>query len=424
MIQFLLKGLLRDRSRSLFPLLMVAAGVMLTVFLYSWLRGIFNDMISSTARFDTGHVKVMTRAYKEAASQIPNDLALLKVGSLLKKLRMEEPGMVWTSRIRFGGLLDIPDKNGETRAQGPVMGLAVDLLSPDSPEIKVLNLKKMLVQGRFPEKGNEIIISDGFAAKLKLKPGDTATLVGSTMNGAMAIYNFTIAGTVNFGITMLDRSMIITDLEGAREALDMEDASGEVLGFSPDMIYRDGETALLEKRFNEKYVSDKDEFSPVMVRLEKQGGLDELMRTSESIIGIIVFVFLMAMSIVLWNSGLLNGLRRYGEIGIRLAMGEPKGAIYRRMIMESVIIGLAGSLSGTLAGIGISWYLQVHPLDMGSMLQNSSIMFPSLLGAQVTATSFFIGFLPGLVAPVIGTLVAGIGIFRRQTALLFKELEV
>ena len=34
MIRFLLKGLLRDRSRSLFPVLIVAAGVML----FEWRR--------------------------------------------------------------------------------------------------------------------------------------------------------------------------------------------------------------------------------------------------------------------------------------------------------------------------------------------------------------------------------------------------
>jgi len=34
---------------------------------------------------------------------------------------------------------------------------------------------------------------------------------------------------------------------------------------------------------------------------------------------------------------LMNGLRRYGEIGMRLAMGESKGQVYRSMIVESVI---------------------------------------------------------------------------------------
>lgn len=39
MIRFVLKGVLRDRSRSLFPILIVAAGAMLTVFFYSYMQG-------------------------------------------------------------------------------------------------------------------------------------------------------------------------------------------------------------------------------------------------------------------------------------------------------------------------------------------------------------------------------------------------
>ena len=77
MIRFLIRGLLRDRSRSLFPILMVAAGALLTVLLYSYVKGAIGDMVDSNARFDAGHVKIMTRAYYEMADQMPNDLALL-----------------------------------------------------------------------------------------------------------------------------------------------------------------------------------------------------------------------------------------------------------------------------------------------------------------------------------------------------------
>ena len=115
MISFLFKGLLRDRSRSLFPLLTVLGGVVLTVFLHAWMNGMVSSMIQSTAHYSTGHLCVMTRAYAKEADQIPNDLALLGIDSLLTELRLDYPDLLWTPRIRFGGLLDIPDEKGETR---------------------------------------------------------------------------------------------------------------------------------------------------------------------------------------------------------------------------------------------------------------------------------------------------------------------
>lgn len=76
MIYFLLKGIWRDRSRSFIPILVMAMGVLLTVFLSGFMQGVFNDIIEQNARLETGHLKVMSRAYAELASQKPNDLAL------------------------------------------------------------------------------------------------------------------------------------------------------------------------------------------------------------------------------------------------------------------------------------------------------------------------------------------------------------
>ena len=126
MIKFLLKGILRDKSRSLLPIIVVSLGVFITVLGSGWLGGVFGDMIDVNANFTTGHVKVMTRAYAENENQLPNDLALLDVEKLLTNLNSDYPDMEWVKRINFGGLLDVPDENGETRAQGPAAGKAID----------------------------------------------------------------------------------------------------------------------------------------------------------------------------------------------------------------------------------------------------------------------------------------------------------
>jgi len=424
MIKFLLKGLMRDRSRSLFPVLIAGTGAFLTVFLYSWIQGAIGDLIQSSAQFDTGHVKIMTRAYRELSDQIPNDLALLGVESLLEQLRSNEKEMVWTPRTRFGGLLDIPDERGETRAQGPVMGLAADLLNPSSPEIKILNLNNALVRGHLPREKNEILISEEFARRLGVTIGETATLISSTMNGAMAMHNFTVAGTVHFGITSLDKGAIIADISDVQYALDMPDAAGEIVGYSKDMLYDDEAMLELTKKFNDRFSKEDDEFSPVMLSLSQQNGLGEYLGFASALGGIIVVIFVFVMSIVVWNSGLINGIRRYGEIGVRLAMGEPNGSLYRWMIFESIVTGFVGSILGTLVGLGASYYLQFKGIDFGSVLQKSTVLISSVVRARVTGWSYAIGFFPGLIASVVGTIFAGIGIYRRQTSQLFKELEV
>jgi putative ABC transport system permease protein len=423
-IRFLIKGLLRDRHRSLFPILVVTIGVMLTVFFFCWLTGVFSDIVDYNARFTTGHVKIMTRAYAEDADQMPNDLALLGVDTLIQALKKEFPVMVWFKRIRFAGLLDAPDSKGETKAQGPAMGLAVDLLSGDRSEIDRLNIEKALVQGRLPQKSGDMLISDELASRLGVRPGDPVTLLGSTMYGEMAMQNFIVTGTLRFGISAMDRGAMIADLADAQRGLDMNNSAGEILGYFNNGQYDDLKAEQITSRFNVRYAGMKDEFAPKMFRLKEQNGLAEMIDYAEHMAGLLVAVFVFAMSIVLWNAGLIGGLRRYGEVGVRLAIGENKGHVYRSMVTESVCIGIAGSIFGTAAGLGFSYLMQTKGIDIGSFTKNASMMMPMVFRAHITPQAYYLGFLPGLFSTVLGTLLAGVGIYQRKTAQLFKELEV
>jgi putative ABC transport system permease protein len=423
MIHFLLKGLIRDRHRSLFPVITVTLGVMLTVLMHCWVTGIFEDMVDSNAKFITGHVKVMSRAYAENEDQIPNDLALLDVSAILRDLQKEYPDMNWVKRIRFGGLLDAPDEHGETRAQGPAVGWGVDLLSGDKSEIHRFNIEESIVRGNLPKASGEILISDELAAKLSVRPGDLVTLLTSSMYGSMAMQNFTISGTVLFGVTAMDRGAMIADIADIQTVLDMADASGEILGYLPSAVYDDIKAREVADRFNAQYSESRDEFTPVMKSLTQQSELASMLIYVKSAIGIIIAIFILAMSIVLWNAGLLGGLRRFGEIGVRLAIGEHKGHVYRSIVLESVCIGIFGSILGTGIGLGFSWLLQKYGIDIGDLMQSATIMLPSTYRAHITRDAYFIGFIPGIVSTVLGTSLSGIGIYRRNTAQLFKELE-
>jgi putative ABC transport system permease protein len=209
MIRFLFIGLIRDRSRSTLPILVVAIGVALTVFMHAYITGVMHQMIETTANFTTGHVSVMTKPYAANSHLKPNDLALLGSNALQDSLHNVFPNCIWVERINFGGILDVPDAHGETKTQGPVVGIGLDLLSPHSTEIERLQLTKAILHGVLPQKQGEILISDLFAQKLRVAVGDTVTLMSTSMHGSMAFYNFTIAGTLIFGNPLLDRGTIM-----------------------------------------------------------------------------------------------------------------------------------------------------------------------------------------------------------------------
>lgn len=422
MIKFLLKGLIRDKSRSRLPIIVVSIGVMLTVLMNAYIRGFMGDTIEINAKFTNGHLKVMTRAYAENANQIPNDLAIVGVSELLSEMQQQLPEIEWAPRIQFGGLVDAPDENGETRSQGPAIGMGIDLLSDRSKEAERLNLSRSLVRGSLIQNQGEAILSDEFAKKLGVNPGDYITLIGSTMYGSMSMDNFKLVGTVSFGAEAIDKGAIIIDIEDARIALDMFDSSSEILGFFKDGFYNDELAKTIAEEFNASQPMG-DEFAPVMKALGQQGAMGQYVALTNVWSVYISLVFVFAMSLVLWNAGLLGGLRRYGEVGIRIAMGEEKGHVYRTMIYESFFIGIAGSIVGTAFGLFFAWLIQKYGIDISGMMQGSSMMLPSHIRARIAPTDFYIGFFPGLLSTVLGTMLSGIGIYKRQTAKLFKELE-
>ena len=483
MIRFLAKGLVRDRSRSLFPLLAIIITVTLVIFGIGFMEGAMNNFLQSTAVISSGHVKVVTKAYKKESNQLPNDLALFDIENIIQTLIDMYPDYFWTPRITFGGLLDVPDKNGETKEQAPVFALGIDFFSEKSRQVEIWELEKCLISGRLPKDRDDALVSTKLAKQLGIGSGSSITLIGSTMDNAFTTYNFNVVGTFNLYKGQTDRQMMLVDISGARQALDMEDAASEILGYHNSLYYHDEEAVTIRKHFNITYsdsiaqilrneeskdilsymngwneintieksklpqqrsnalfdnqmydnseewgelsVEDPSIYTPTMVALRDDSQLATMVDFSTVALGVMAGIFLVIVMIVLWNMGLMNGLRRYGEIGLRLAIGESKGQVYRSMINEAVLIGFVGTLIGTIFGISLTYYVQEFGIDYSEAINqlSTTMVMPNVFYAKVTPELYYIGFIPGVLATVLGTMLAGLAIYKREMSQLFKELE-
>ncbi|MEE3196089.1 MAG: ABC transporter permease, partial [Candidatus Neomarinimicrobiota bacterium] len=213
------KGLLRDRTRSFFPVLVITISVAIVVFASGFMTGTINSLLLDTAVILSGHEKIVTRGYNEESMLMPNDLALLDTDELIDKLDKEYPDFFWTPRITFAGLLDVPDEKGETKSQGPVIGMGIDFFTDESRQVEIWELERNLVSGALPVNKNDALISSKLAEKLNILVGEQATFIGSTMDNAFTTYNYNIVGTFNLRKGQADRQMMLVDISGAREAL-------------------------------------------------------------------------------------------------------------------------------------------------------------------------------------------------------------
>ena len=426
MIKFLAKGLIRDKTRSLFPTIIITITVAIVIFALGFMRGMLNNVFLDTAVIMSGYEKVVTRAYKKEMQMLPLDLALMDIEKMISDLNRDHPNYFWSPRINFGGLIDIPDENKETRSQSPIMAIGIDFFSNKSRQTELWKLDQIIVDGRPPRSPNDILISSKLAKKLEVSTGQEATFIGSTMDNAFTTYNFNISGIFNLNKGQTDKQMILLDIAGAQEALDMDGAATEILGFTNDLFYNDEDAIEIRSSFNENNRNSSDIFAPIMIALRDTNQMGTMVDFSNAALAVIGGIFLVIVMIVLWNMGLMNGLRRYGEIGLRLAMGESKGQVYRSMITEAVIIGLTGTLLGTGLGLSITYYVQENGISYAEALEEMALknmVMPNVFYSKVTPDLFYVGLLPGLLATVLGTMLAGLAIYRREMAQLFKELE-
>ena len=306
MIRFLYKGLVRDSSRSFFPLIIITLIVAIIIFFSGFLNGIYNSLFFNTALVNSGHLKVVTHAYNLEYQLLPNDLALLDSDDFLKELNNKYEDYIWTPRITFAGLLDVPDDNGETLTQSPVFGLGIDFLSNNSKQLKIWDLEKKIMNGKIFSNQNQVLLSEKLGERLDVKPGDVVTFIGSTMNGSFSTFNFEISGIFNLNLGPIDKDMMIVDIKGAEFVIDMENAASEILGYEKGLYFNDDETVLMRNDFNIQFSDTTDVYRPVMLALRDSNQMSTIVDFSNVIMFIIMSLFLVVVTLVLWNMGIMN----------------------------------------------------------------------------------------------------------------------
>ena len=422
MLSFLFKGVFRDRHRYLFPLLIVSSGVLIMIFMLALINGYMTSFIRSNAGFETGHLKVVTRAYAELINQKPYDLGFLDIQDEVERWKQAYPQLDWVQRIHFGALLGIPATDDSLRDQGEVICFGLDLLS-NGKERQLMNLDKALVQGRMPQNPGEAMLSDMALERLNIELGDSILLFGSDVNGSLSSLKLKVCGTISFGAQTLDRGSVIADLSAVRTMLNMEGGAAEILGFFRTGEYNQKNANQIRDDFNNRFSDPQDEFSPLMLTMADQNNMGYIMALIDNLLGMFSLVFIIILGIVLWNSGLMNSIRRYGEFGVRLAIGESKLHIYWTLILESTCVGVLGSALGIMLGLALSGYFNLHGMDVSVFSRNSTLLSEDLIYTSIVLPSALAGFIPGVLSTVLGAALAGLAVFNRQTSQLFKELE-
>ncbi len=431
MIAFLLRGVLRDKSRFLFPFTVVTIGVALVISLVGFMEGVFMGMIDMTATLDAGHLRLVNKPFYDEEHLRPLDRSLAAQKETREWLKKNSPEQVeWFPRIRWGAILDVPDENGDTLSQTPVVGMALELKTKNSMELKRMKIEESLVSGRLPESSNEMLMGDQLAETLGVVLGQAVTVLGQSFDGGMVADNYQIVGLAKFGVSAMDKKMVLIDISDAQNSFYMEDMITDWLGFLPPQYsledYEDVKVAMQEPLKNwmaspPKSWAKDDE--PLLLSVRDQQNIGAIDDKFHVIQGFVVGIFTFLMILVLWNAGILSGIHRYGEMGLRMAFGEPHWKLILTLGIEGLMVGILGSAAGSIFGGAYTYFLQEVGFDMGDSFAQTGMLINDVVRARLTVGGFVQAIVPGIFASVAGTLMASLAIFKRSEANLFRELE-
>ena len=431
MIAFLFRGILRDKSRFLFPFSIVAIGVTLVITLVGFMEGVFMGMIDMTANLDAGHLRLVNKPFYDEEHLRPLDRSLAAQSETLNWLKKNSPEKTrWSPRIRWGALLDVPDKNGNTVSQTPIVGMALDLKDKKSLELKRLRLEESLIDGKIPEQDKEMLMGDQLAKTLNIELNQAVTLLGQSFDGGLVMDNYRVVGLVKFGVSAMDKKMVLIDLADAQDSFYMEDMITDWLGFLPAQYSLSDYEAIkknmkqpLSKLIEMPPKSWAEDDQAILLTIRDQQNIGAIADKFNIIKGFVVGIFTFLMMLVLWNAGILNGIHRYGEMGLRLAFGESHWRVIFNTGIEGLFVGVLGTLAGCIFGGVLAWFLQEVGINMGDSFAQSGLMINDVVRARLTTGAFIQGVIPGIFASVAGNLIASIAIFKRTESNLFRELE-
>jgi putative ABC transport system permease protein len=391
-------NLFRNTRRSFMILSTVALGTGALFLYHGFNYGIVNQYKVNTIHSRYGHGQINEKNYREKIYEKPWDHWLDNYQDLEKNLLATGKVKHVFPRVSFFALLT----NGKINVAGKGEGVNA---SEEEKFFTQLNI----VQGKnITDESNGVIVGQGIATSLDLKPGDTLTVLANTIYGSLNGVDLTVTGIFHTGVKEFDDTIFRMPLPLAQRLLDTTKIETVALG-----LYNDEDWNVIPQLINAHYPALEATPFAILDTIIYQHAIDFLAAQYATIRIIILTIAVLGI----FNIVSISVLERKQEIGNLRANGESKFDIITLLLTEGFVIGLLGGL----IGIGISYLINSTALANGILMPASpgfTRQFHILIELQ-PAYAFVSVFL-GFATTLIGILMAGFKVLRTPIGELLR----
>ncbi len=375
-----LRNVLRHKARSAFTLLAIGAGVVGLVLSGGFVQDIFVQLGEMLIHSQSGHLQISRAGYHERGVRSPEKYLLQDSESLRRTIAALPQVEDVMGRVFFSGLLN----NG--RSDLPIIGEGVE---PYRERRLGSNLR--ITAGRQLEDGDSggILIGHGLAQALQLEPGDRVILLLNTAGGAINSLDLDVIGVFQSFSKDYDARAVRIPLATAQDLLASTGVNTLVVALKhtrdTDVVQSMLSARLAGQGLEVKTWHELNDFYAKTVTLyEVQFGALRL---------IILLMVLLSVA----NSVNMSVFERVAEFGTMMALGNRSRVVFRLILAENCLLGLAGAGLGVVLGVLLALAISAVGIPMPPP-PNSDLPYTGQirLVPSVVAGAFAVGLLATL----------------------------
>ncbi len=387
LITLAFRNVFRNRRRSAITLIVIVFGAVGLILFGGYKTLTFHGLRESTIRSRLGHLQVYKQGFAAAEAQKPLEHGLDDVGALRRSVERDPRVEMTAAQITLMGLVS----NGEKSET--FLATAVEPEKDRAMKGQKITAGTDLPAGEV----DAVIVGRGLAASMHVEPGDYLTLMSTTTSGSLNAIDVRVAGIFMSGVKEYDDRAVKMPLAAAQQLLQTPKVERLIV-----MLRNTGDTAAVHASLAKTLRGVEFKEWSQLASFYQQVVM--LYNGIFGFLGIVVFA-IVVFSVA--NTILMSVFERTREIGTLMAIGTPRGTVWRMFLAEGVLIGVIGGVLGIAAGAFAAF-----------LINRAGIMLPPppgftvgyalkvMVQPPILVTSFLISFITATLSSIVPALKA------------------
>ncbi|HEX5128029.1 MAG TPA: FtsX-like permease family protein [Rhodocyclaceae bacterium] len=332
-----LRNQMRQPRRTAFSLLIIVGGTVAYLLAGGFIEWTLYAMREATIYSHLGHIQIVRPDYFQKGIADPYAYLLPEQSPELDLVRKRPEVQTLAPRLAFGGLISHGD------ASVSFLGEGVDPIAevPLSKWVQIVS-----GQGLSASAPRGLIMGEGLALNLGVKPGDTVVLLANTKKGGVNAVECTVRGLFYTAVKAYDDTTLRLPIETARSLMRVRGATTWIA-----LLKNTDQTDTVIDRLRSRIDGDKYQLVPWIDLADFYVKTRNLFSKQVEVVKLIIAVIIV---LSISNTLSMAVIERTPEIGTVMSLGTRRRDVLRQFLIEGGLLGITGGIAGVAIGAALA----------------------------------------------------------------------